>query len=80
MHHPNQLQSAQTDSKFRTNLAKHALMEDIFQHSLALSLKEIKYDKTLPKIPNSDPLEVKGSPDEYPISYQQNKLSSIDIF
>lgn len=80
MQHSNPLQSAQTDGKLRTNLVKHALMEDVFQHCFALLLKEIKYDKTLPKIPNSDPLEVERSPDVYPISYQQNKLSSIDIF
>lgn len=55
-------------------------MEDIFQQCFALSLKEIKYDKTLPKNPNSDTLMVNGSPDVYPISYQQNKFSSIDIF
>lgn len=42
--------------------------------------KEIKDGITLPKMLNSDPLGVKGSPDVYPISYQQNKLSSIDIF
>lgn len=80
MQHSNQLQSAEIESKFRTKLVKHALMEDIFQQCFALSLEEIKSDKPLPKFPNSDPLKVKGRPDVYPISYQQNKLSSIDIF